>query len=233
MFFKEQMAKAGPQKTPTFKAGTSQEIIKSWSQCAQTSLEIWTGNHPWWQCGYLSTDRGNFSSGEAAMLGSLRLPDDTWTPSAVSTMGPKPRHSPPQPLSPCSISGFDQQGQTSVSSTKMEGKRDSTTMQHTRLLWAPPRAQVKQRAGSPSHKWQTNTEDFCSGCRQPCIHDLRVLAKPWLPSDKAAGRAGVGHGLWAFCNPQWCGWWIALWSPQSQLQRLQTGGWALRAERWL
>lgn len=45
--------------------------------------------------------------------------------------GAKLRHSPLQPPNPCSISGFDQQGQTSVSSTKMGGKRQTQLLYST------------------------------------------------------------------------------------------------------
>lgn len=102
------------------------------------------------------------------------------------------RHSPPQPLSPCRTSGFDQQGQTSASSTKKEGEK--SRLNSTLLLRGAP------QPGS----WGTSLSKGTQDSRWPLWlgHTHRTPLRPQaatctrlLPCDKV---------VWAL-HPQGCG----------------------------
>lgn len=139
----------------------------------------------------LSLEVGTLARGEADLL----APDAAWTPTAVSTAEAKPRHSPPQPPNPCSISGFDRPGQTSVSSTKGEEKKnDSITNSYNSTLATPWQCAARACGTHPEHRESrgqagaslTAQRGLRWDCRQPCAHSLRMLTKLRPSSEEAA-----------------------------------------------
>lgn len=108
-----------PQKNSFLTARQEPVVSTSRAGCTVLRLSITSG---------LGKPRGNADTRPQSEGGSAQKP---WAPRCYPNPfrclpnGAKPSHSPLQPLNLCSISDFDQQGQTSVSSTKMKGKRQT------------------------------------------------------------------------------------------------------------
>ena len=105
------------------------------------------------------------------------------------------RHSPPQPPSPCRTSGFDQQGQTSASSTKKEGEK--SRLNSTLLLrgapqpgsWGTSLSKGTRTVGGPSG-WGTHT-GLRSGHRQPHAHAFSPVIR-WCGHSTHRGVVAEG-----------------------------------------